>query len=101
MSNKRAQILELYKTGKRQVDIVQLLIVRQQTVSKRFKELDHEGDRPGSERKRTDNANRNRQIIRKRVNPNPTISMRKIARETGISGTFMQVISKLELRLRH
>ncbi|UYV67198.1 hypothetical protein LAZ67_4004360 [Cordylochernes scorpioides] len=54
------------------------------TVSKairRFNELGHEGDRAGRGRKRTANL----EIIKKRIQRNSRVSMRKIARETGIS----------------
>jgi len=51
MSNKRSAILELFRAGKRQYEIVHLLNVPKQTISDaitRFKELGHDGRRPGS-----------------------------------------------------
>ena len=65
----------------------------------RFKELGHDGDRPGRERKQTVNTSQNRKIIKKRVNRNPHVSMRKIARETRISRESVRLIAKRELNL--
>lgn len=99
MSNPRSAILKLFIAGKRQCEIVRLLKVPKQTVSdaiKRFKELGHDGRRPGSGRKRTVNTASNRKIIKKRVQRNP----RKIARETGISERSVRRIAKEELLLK-
>ncbi|XP_076058393.1 uncharacterized protein LOC143035330 [Oratosquilla oratoria] len=103
MANKRNAILELHLQGKRQCDIVRLLGVRKDVISKavkRFKELGHEGDRPGRGRKRTVNTPRNRQIIKKRVLRNSRVSMRKIARETGISDRSVRRMAKQKLELK-
>lgn len=103
MSNKRTAILELFRQGKRQCEIVRLLNVPQRTVSKavnRFKELGHEGDRPGRGRKRSVNTNDNRKIIKKRIKRNPKRSMRKIARELGINRESVRLIAKKELGLK-
>lgn len=103
MSNKRSAILELFNQGKRQCDIVRLLNVSRQTVSKainRFKELGHGGDRAGRGRKRTANTSRNRKLIKKRIMRNSRVSMRKIARETGISRESVRRIAKNELHLK-
>ncbi|KAM8719038.1 hypothetical protein ACLKA7_011701 [Drosophila subpalustris] len=73
------------------------------TVSKairRFNELGHEGDRPGRGRKSTVNNSANRQIIRKRVKRNPRVSMRKIARETGIKRESVRQTAKKHLGLK-
>ena len=86
----------------RQCDIVRLLNVPKQTVSKavnRFKELGHDGRCPGSGRRRTVNASANCQIIRKRVKRNSRVSMRKIARETGIKRESVRQMAKRELNL--
>ena len=102
MSNKRGAILELFRKGMRQCDIVRLLNVPEQTVSKavnRFKELGHDGRRPGSGRRRTVNTSANRQIIRKRVKRNSRVSMRKIARETGMKRESVRQMAKRELNL--
>ncbi|XP_076037187.1 uncharacterized protein LOC143022725 [Oratosquilla oratoria] len=104
MANKRNTILELHRQGKRQCDIVRLLGVRKDVISKavkRFKELGHEGDRPGrGRRKCTINTPRNRQIIKKRVPRNSRVSLRTIARETGISDRSVRQMAKQELELK-
>lgn len=103
MSNNRVAILELFCQGKRQCEIVRLLGVRKDVVSKaikRYKELGHDGRRPGSGRKRTVNTSANRKIIKKRVQRNPRVSMRKIARETGISDRSVRRMAKKELNLK-
>jgi len=103
MSNKRSAILELFRAGKRQCEIVRLLNMPKQTISdaiNRFKELGHDGRRPGSGRKRTVNTSANRKIIKKRVLRNRLVSMRKIARETGISDRSVRRIAKNELNLK-
>ena len=76
MSNKRSAILELFRKG--MCDIVRLLNVPKQTVSKavnRIKELGHDGRRPGSGRRRTVNTSAKPQIIRKRA-PKSSIAHR-------------------------
>ncbi|KAM8702243.1 hypothetical protein ACLKA7_005106 [Drosophila subpalustris] len=103
MSSKRCAILELFRQGNRQCEIVRLLDVPRQTVSKairRFNELGHKGDRPGRGRKSTVNNSANRQIIRKRVKQNPRVSMRKIARETGIKRESVRQMAKKHLGLK-
>ncbi|XP_054715384.1 uncharacterized protein LOC129224863 [Uloborus diversus] len=103
MSNKRVAILELFRQGKRQCEIVRLLGVGKDLVSKAFKQykkLGHDGRRPGSVRKRTVNTSANRKIIKKRVQRNPRVSMRKIAHETGISDRSVHRIAKEELNLK-
>ncbi|VDO68789.1 unnamed protein product [Heligmosomoides polygyrus] len=100
MSNQRAAILELHRQGKRQCGIVRLLHFARSTVSKtilRFKELGHEGDRPGRGRKRTGNTNTIQRIIKKRVDRNPNVSMRSIARDIGVSLSSVLRIAKKEL----
>ena len=83
-------------------EFVQQLKVPKQTVSykiKRFKELGHGGDRPERERKRTVNRSRNRKFIKMRVQQNPRISMRKIAREIKINRETARLISRVQLGL--
>lgn len=97
---KRFSILELFKQRKRQCRIVCLLNVSLQTVSDaicRFKELDNDRRRPGSGRKR--NTSNNPKANKKRVQRNPTFSMRNIAREIRISDQQVQQMAKTELRL--
>ncbi|GBM01374.1 hypothetical protein AVEN_135796-1 [Araneus ventricosus] len=103
MSSKRSAILELFKRGKRQCEIVRLLNVPRQTASDaicRFKELGNHGRRPGSGRKHTVNASKNRKAIKKRVQRNPRVSMRKIARDMGISDRSVRRMAKTELGLK-
>ena len=102
MSNKDSAILKLFRKGMRQCDIVRLLNVPKQTVSKavnRFKELSHDGRHPGSGTSRTVNTSANRQIIRKRAKRNSRVSMRKIARETGMKRESVRQMAKRELNL--
>lgn len=103
MTNERYDILAMHRTGKRQIEIARLLKVPKQKVSyviARYKELGHEGDRPGRGRKRTANTSRNRKIIKKRVMRNPRVSIRNIARETGISHSSVYRMAKKELNLK-
>ena len=65
----------------------------------RFKELGHDGDRHVRGRKQTVNTSQNLKIIKKRVNRNPHVSMRKMAHETGISRRSVQLIAKRKLNL--
>ena len=67
---------------------------------RRFKELGHEGDRPGRGSRRTVNTSKNRNIIKKRVQRNPTVSMRKVARETGINRESVRLMAKEDLNLK-
>lgn len=85
---KRAAIISLFLAGKRQVDIRRTLNVSQQLVSKtikRYKELGTAQDRPRSGRPPTADTVRHRNLIRARVRRNSHRSMRKIARDIGIS----------------
>lgn len=103
MAKERSAILELHRRGKRQCEIVRLLNVPQQTVSKgirRYEELGHEGDRPGRGRKPTRNTSRLRTIIKKRVLRKSQVSMRKIAREVGVNRGTVRKIAKNGLRLK-
>lgn len=102
MSAERTRIIALFEIGYRQVDIANSLNVSKQLVSKtikRFKDLGHDGDRPGRGRKRSVRTAKNRQIIKKRVQRNPRISLRKVSRETGISDTSVRRMAKEDLGL--
>jgi len=103
MSSQRAQILTLHGLKKRNCEIARLLRIDPAVVCrtiKRYKELGHDGRRPGSGRKRTVNTSANRQLIRKRIKRNARVSMRKIARETGISDRSVRRMAKEEFNLR-
>ncbi|GFU75587.1 uncharacterized protein TNCV_2863021 [Trichonephila clavipes] len=80
-----------------------LLNVPRQTVSDticRFQELGSDGRRPGSGRKRTVNTSKNHKAIEKRVQRNPRVSMRQIARDMGISDRSVRRNVKTELGLK-
>ncbi|XP_023231471.1 uncharacterized protein LOC111631453 [Centruroides sculpturatus] len=103
MSNKRCAILELFWQGKRRCEIVCLLGVPKMTVSdavQQFKELGHDGDHPGCERKHTINTSRNCKIIKKQVDRHAKISMRRIASEIEINCKSMWLMVKKELGLK-
>ena len=103
MSKNRESIISLFLKNIRQCDIVRLLAVPQQTVSKaikRYLELGNTQDRARSGRPRTENNARNRKIIRDRIKRNSRVSMRKISRETGIKRESVRLIAKNELGLR-
>ena len=100
MVNKRSAILKLCKQRVKESEIVQRLKAPKQTVThtiKRFKELGHDGDRPGRGRKRTVNTLRNQKVIKKRVQRNLGISMRKVAREMKIKRETARLMAKIEL----
>ncbi|KAJ8951631.1 hypothetical protein NQ318_012301 [Aromia moschata] len=64
---------------------------------KRFEELGHTGRRPGNGRKRTVRTVEKRERVRERVRRNPrsqAVSMRKIARQTGINRESIRQIAK-------
>ncbi|GBL96282.1 hypothetical protein AVEN_118809-1 [Araneus ventricosus] len=103
MSSKRSAILELFKRGKQQCEIVHLLNVSRQTVSDticHFKELGNDGRHPGSGRKHTVNTSKNRKAIKKRVQRNPRVSTRKIGYDMGISDQLVRRMAKTELELK-
>ncbi|CAD5227603.1 unnamed protein product [Bursaphelenchus xylophilus] len=80
-----------------------MLGVPKQTVSKavkRFRELGHDGDRPRKGRKRTVNTARNRKIIKQRAERNSLVSMRKVAKETGLARESVRRIAKEHLQLQ-
>ncbi|GFT40391.1 paired domain-containing protein [Trichonephila clavipes] len=82
---------------------VRLLNVPLQTVSDaiyRFKDLGNDGRHPGSGRKRTVSTSRNRKAIEKRVQRNPRVSMRQIARDMRISDRSVRRIAKTDLGLK-
>lgn len=103
MPKKRYAILEMFHRGIRQSEIVRGLGLSKSTVSDavlRFKELGHDGDRPGKGKKPTSNNPRNRKIIKKRVGRNCKVSMRKIAREIGLNRESVRKIAIYELGLK-
>lgn len=103
MSTQNEKIWAMHQLGHRPIDIARTLGMDKSNVRrsiKRFEGLGGVSRRPGSGRKRTVNISKNRQIIKKRVERNPRVSMRKIARETGISRSSVQRIAKKEFKLK-
>jgi ribosomal protein S14 len=95
--------LALHRARKHQIEIVQLLKVPCYAVSKAialYNELGHEDDRRGRGRKRTINTSRKRQLIKKWVNLNSRVSMRRIACETGIARESDHQMARTELNLK-
>ena len=82
MPNKGDRILVLHEQEMSNCDIERKLDDAPPNVRrKRFQELGHTSDRPRRSRKLTINTTRNRQLVKKRVQQNSTVSMRKTARE--------------------
>ena len=103
MANNRTAIISLFLNNIRQCDIARQLKIPHQTVSKaitRYQELGNDMDRPRSGRPRTKNTAKTRKYIRDRIKRNSRVSMRKIARETGINRESARLIAKNELGLR-
>lgn len=103
MLTQREKIWALHEAGKRNCEIARTLRIPPPRVSeaiKRVKELGHTGRRPGSGRKRTVRTARNRKLIRERIRRNPRVSMRKIARDTGIHRETVRRIAKEDLGLK-
>jgi len=99
----RAAIIDLYQKGFAQAEIVRRLLVPQRTVShaiKRFNELGTDADRAGRGRKRTVCTSKNKKIIKKRLQRNPRRSVRKMAKETGISRTSVQRMVEDDLDMK-
>jgi transposase len=94
----RAAIVALHRQGRRQVEIVRLLRVSQQLVSKAVKRFNEQGnnlDRPRSGRPCTADNVRNRELIRERIRRNFRRSMRKMAQDIGISeGSVRKIVKK-------
>lgn len=103
MAKSRHAILELFQRGFKQVDIVRVLKIASSTVNdaiKRFKELGHEGDRTGRGRKFTKNIASVRNAIKKRVQRNCAVSMRKVAKEMEINRETVRKIAVINLGLK-
>lgn len=102
-SARRNAIVELHKRGHRQCDIVRMLRAPQSTVSttlKRYRELGHEGDRPGRGRKRSVATRQNKNKVRQRIKRNPRLSLRKVARDMGINRESLRQLVKNDLGLK-
>ena len=103
MANNRTAIISLFLNNIRQCDIARQLKIPHQTVSKaikRYQELGNDMDRSRSGRPRTKNTAKTRKCIHDRIKRNSRVSMKKIARETGINRESARLIAKNELGLR-
>lgn len=103
MAIKPNAMLELHLPENRQCDIVRLLSVCKDVLSKaveRFEDLGQEGDRPGRGRQRPFNHSKDWPIIKERVQWYLRISMTKLAHETGISDRPVRQRAKQELGRR-
>ena len=103
MPNQRDRILVLHEQGMCNCDFARKLGATPLNVRraiKRLQELGHTGNRPRSGRKSTINTPRNHQLIKRRVQRNLTVSMRKIASETGISRESVCRIAKKSFNSR-
>ena len=88
MEGKREAILSLHRAGKKQVSIAKSLGVTQSTVSKALKRYNEQGnfkDRSRGGRPRSKRSASKVKVIRERIRRNPKRSMRKMAKETGMS----------------
>ena len=84
MSDKCAAIIELYRAGKTNSQIINLLKTPKSTVShtvNRFKELNSTEDRPRSGRPRTSRTPKAINAVGTRIRRNPIRSLRKMARK--------------------
>ena len=101
----REAIVALHTNGKSNREIVQEL--QMHTVSyntvyntvKRFQETGQTSDRPRKGRPRSVRNSERIKRVREKVRRNPARSMRKLAKEEGVSHTTMQRIVKKDLNL--
>lgn len=103
MPKNRSEILTLHRLGKPNCVIARMLGIARQSVSrtiKRFIELGHGGDRPRQGKPASVNTSKNRKIIKQRLMRNPKTSLRKIARETGISDRSVRRMVKNDLAFK-
>lgn len=99
----RATIVELSACGELQSEIAKRLKISRQSVSRtlgRFHELGNLEDRPRSGRPATVNSSRTRNILRNKIRRNPKRSMRKMAKELGVSEWSIRNIVKHHLHLK-
>lgn len=99
----RTAIIALHLKGKRPCDIIRLLHLNKLTVLrviKRYKELGNTLDRPRSGRPPTANIARNVKVLRERIRRNFKRSMRKMAKDIGISESSVRRIVKTKLNCK-
>lgn len=102
-NKERVAIVELHKRGLKPVDIVQATGYGRRKVDRAvrlFRETGGTSDRPRSGRPITATTPENVNRVRCRTRRNPELSMRKMARELGISNERVQNIVKNKLKLR-
>ena len=103
MKSKREAIKNLHDSGMRISEISRRLNVPDSTIRKaikRYKELGTTSDRPRSGRPRTATDATHRKKVRQRFERNPRRSLRKVAREVGISRESVRRIVKDNLGLK-
>ncbi|CAG0900337.1 unnamed protein product [Darwinula stevensoni] len=103
IKSNRDVIVRLFQEGIKQSDIARSLNLSRQLVSKaikRYKESGSNNDRPGRGRKRSANTAANRRKIKGRIQRNPRLSARKIAKAVGISKSSTHRVLKNGLQLK-
>lgn len=99
----RGAIIELHKQAKKPANIAKQLNMNESTVRdaiKRYKELGTLSDRVGRGRKRSVRTPRMREVIRRRINRNSGVSMRKMAKSLDIDEKSVRTIVHLDLGLK-
>ena len=102
MSDKRAAIIELYRAGKTNSEILKLLKAPRSTVYhtiSRCKELQSTEDRPRSGRPRSSRTPKMINAVRARIRRNPKRSMRAMARDMNVSEKTIRNIVKTDLKM--
>ena len=103
MFSKRTAVVGLFKKGTCQCDITCRLGMPKQTVSdtvRRYRELGHNGYRPGRSRKRTVNTLSVRQKTAERINGDPGVSIREIVREIEVNRETLGQIAEDDFNLK-
>ena len=101
MSDRRAAIIKLHRTGKTNSEIIKLLKAPKSTVChtvNRFKELNSNEDRLQSSRPRNSRTSKVINAVRARIWRNPKRSIMKMAREMDVSEKTVRNIAKTVLR---
>ena len=102
MIAKRSAVIELYKTGHSNPEIVKSLKSNNMFVSRtisRFTDTGSIQDRPRPGRKRTVRTSTLRKNVQLRIRRNPARSMRKTAKEINIVRESMRLLVRKELEM--
>ena len=102
MSDKRAAIIELYRAGKTNSEILKFLKAPRSTVYhtvRRCKELQSTEDRPRSGRPRSCRTPKMINAVRARIRRNPKRSMKAMARDMNVSEKMIRNIVKTDLKM--